>query len=204
MTAYWRRVHARALSDAQKATGLDSAERSALRIIVSLLGVVVIWWATKGGTTSDLIFRILATIAVLGIFPIVYFIKFLAIPPKMDLEANTTISQLNLKLDDREKRMMICRVLGQFIESGQEILVSCTYIGKPVPREVTDRWEQQVHKFIKDNLDPIYFSRFRNWSDIPKEEFGFPSQPHEELWQGMRARLARLHQYINELRVPTQ
>jgi hypothetical protein len=162
----------------------------------------LLWLA--GDIERHLWLRIVGTAAILLVLPAVYVWKLVATPPKMHLEATNKIADLTLKLDDRDQRMEICRAFGRFIESGQDVLVSCSYIGRPVPNEAADRWEEAVHKYLRENLDPIYFSRFRNWSDIPKEDFGLPSQPHEELWQAMRARLARLHQYINELRPPIQ
>jgi hypothetical protein len=196
---YWGRICGEAWHDALRALALDSFERAMFRIVAAIIGVAIVWWATKGGTTSDLIFRIIGTLVIIALLPVVFLWKLILIPPKLHADAQCALDALKLERHNKEQRTAVCRALGQFIASGQPILVECSNIGKPVPNEWASCWEAEVLKFIKENLDPIYYSRFRNWSDIPKENFGLNSQPHEDLWQGMRARLARLHEYIKVL-----
>jgi hypothetical protein len=200
--AYWRRVHHHAWEEVLHALSLDTLDRAVFRIVGSVIGVALVWLATKNGTKADLEFRILGTTAILALFPVVYAWKFVVAPAKIDEAAQNTIAELNLRIDDRERRKKIQRQLGMFIESGQDILVQCHRTGHLPPHKEADQWETDVHKFLKENLDEVYFSRFRNWSDISKEKSDSNSEPHAELWQGMRARLARLHEYIAKLEAP--
>jgi hypothetical protein len=199
---YWMRICREAWREALRALALDSPERALLRITAAVIGVAVVWWATNGATTSDLVFRVIGSVAVLALFPVVFFWKCLAVSAGMDFETRKALNDLRLSLDNKEQRMTICRAIAKFIVSGQEILDRCTYIGKPIPKEAVDRWETEVQVFIIENLDEIFFAKFCNFSDIPQGTFGRNSEPHEELWQGMRARLSRLHQYMQELRPP--
>jgi hypothetical protein len=187
-----------------RALGLESPERAVLRIITAIFGVAAVWYFTEDHTTANLILRIVSTTAVLALFPVVYWYKMVSVPAKLAAEANETIGELTLKLDDREQRREIQTALGRFIEEGQEILVACGRVGRDPPSAEIENWDKDVQQFIRDNMTPIYFSRFRNWADIPKEESGIKSEPHDALWQSMRARLARLHQYAEKIEQPEQ
>jgi hypothetical protein len=120
----------------------------------------------------------------------------------MDSDARDKIKELGLKLDDRERRAEIQRAIGKFIERGQEILVACEKTGHDPPDKEAADWEKEAQAFLTEKMGPVYYSRFRNWADIPKEESDIKSEPHDKAWQGMRARLARLHQYIEKLEEP--
>ena len=199
---YWTQVRRKARQDTLRALGLEFPERAILRIVAAAIGVAAIWYVTKDHTTADLIFRVFGTVAILALFPLVYIWKLVSVPSKMDAELRDAIRELNLRLDDREQRAEKQRALEKFIERGQEILVACEFIGRSPPDEQATAWEKEVQAFLRDRMGPVYFSRFRNWADIPKEESGIKSEPHAQLWQGMRARLARLHQYIEKLEQP--
>jgi hypothetical protein len=117
---YWKRVRREARQDALRALGLESPERAVIRIVAAVVGIAFVWWATKGGSTADLIFRAIGAAAILALFPIIYIWKLVSVPSKMEAESRNTIEELTLKLDDRERRAAKQRALGKFIESGQQ------------------------------------------------------------------------------------
>jgi hypothetical protein len=65
---YWRRVCFEACLATLRALGLDSPERAAFGIIAAIIGVAAVWFATKGGMTADLIFRVLGAAAIVAFF----------------------------------------------------------------------------------------------------------------------------------------
>ena len=80
--AYWRRAARVALKDALRALSLDFIERAVLRIVGAVIGVILVWWGTKGGTANELIFRTIGTVAILGFFPGVLSMEARCCPSK--------------------------------------------------------------------------------------------------------------------------
>ena len=110
--AYWRRAARVALKDALRALSLEFYRARRPTIVGAVIGVILVWWGTKGGTANELIFRTIGTVAILGFFPGVYLWKLAVAPAKMDKEVHNTITDLTRQLDDRENRDRVYCTLG--------------------------------------------------------------------------------------------
>jgi len=198
--AYWRRVSQLALQDTLRALSLDSTERAVLRVIGTVVGVAVVWWATKGGTTGDLAVRIAGTVAILTLFPAVYLWKFFATPAKIDKEARDRVADLTSKLDIREKRERLRTVLWELREEG----VKLRNEGKIT--RVIDSWTEQFHAWhakvleqseilsvdLRHSLEPI-----DKIGPESNEKVATNDPFHQKRVSVMSEMLARLYRYLD-------
>jgi hypothetical protein len=85
--SYWNRIHRRAVLDARHALGLESAEQTLIRIVVSVVGLAMVWLiAGKGAAEHETAVTITAGLVIASVFPLVYLWKLAGAPAKLDAE----------------------------------------------------------------------------------------------------------------------
>ena len=198
--AYWRRAARVALQDTLSALSLDSFERAALRIGGAVIGVVVVWWWTEGGTTNELIFRTIGTVAILGFFPGVYLWKLAVAPAKMDKEAHDVVADLTRQLDDREKRQKARAALWELREEG------VTIRNDGLTTRVINSWNEKFQQWharvleqagnlsddLRHSLDPI-----DKISPESNERVAVDSASHQKNVSVMSEMLSRLYKHLD-------
>jgi hypothetical protein len=198
--AYWRRAARVALQDTLRALSLDSFERAALRMGAAIVGAVIVWWGTQGGTTSDLILRAITTAAVLGLLPGVYLSKLAVAPAKMDKEVHNTIADLTRQLDDRENRQKVRAALWALREEGVEIR------NDGLTTRVINSWNEKFEQWharvleqagalsmdLRHSLDPI-----DKISPESNERVAVDSASHQKNVSVMSEILSRLYKHLD-------
>lgn len=103
---------------------IETGERAVIAFIIGVLAIVLIWVA--GGhdiAWHELALKIGGTIAIVLAFPFIYGWKFFTVPAKLEAEAKSTISSLNLQIEELEAAaksgMKLCLHEGFAYEAGR-------------------------------------------------------------------------------------
>ena len=101
-------------------------------------------------------------------------------------------------LIQRRKRI-ISGGLGEFIKEGGKIQVRCGNEKESPPNEEAHDWATGIEEFLRSKLDDAYIARFRNSAGLPHVAVAIESRAHRNLWNVVRTRTARLHEFLAEL-----
>lgn len=109
-------------------------------------------------------------------------------------------SALETQLYDKARRRAVREALGEFMEEGNQLRAQCTHENEPPPNEKTDDWAARAEACLREHLGDSYVFRFRSSAGLPIAGTSISSQLHRELWSGIHIRVARLDQFIAELK----
>jgi hypothetical protein len=122
----------------------------------------------------------------------------------LDLPAQVAkaIEQNRLRTTNEEKAQhrRIRRQLGAFLLEGQALQKRCAEESSPPPEADTQAWAQRTEAFLEKELGTDYVASFRSGADLPMVAVAISSTPHRNLWGAIRIRVARLEQFLQQLR----
>ena len=121
-------------------------------------------------------------------------------PQQQNLELKKQVGDLKDRMDQRFRHRAIREHLGRLITEGNEILQT-VFQGPPVPlpvNEVND-WYNRAIRYLKENLDYSYEARFTAPDPGLSFSYNLPRE-HENLIGAIKARLAVLRHFIEEIR----
>lgn len=90
--------------------------------------------------------------------------------------------------------------LGLFLIEGQQLHTQCHDEKQPPPIEETNDWLQRVHDYLADHLGDDYVATFHNEAGLPSGYTTISSMEHSGVAGAIKFRLARLQQFLDELR----
>ena len=90
--------------------------------------------------------------------------------------------------------------LGDFLLEGRSISLQCANEKEPVPSEEADDWAERAESYLDKHLGSDYVATFRDAAGLPMGLTSITSKPHRDLQSGIMIRLARLQQFLEELR----
>jgi hypothetical protein len=198
--SYWRRVCQRAWRDTLHAASLDSWPRVMWRLSVAIGAILLVAYF---GAPADFKSRAFAALGTTGavaiVFVMFYFWHFLAAPGKMDAEAQSTITGLKSRLDDREKHEQTRKALWELRERGVKIrndgLTTRTLDSWT---EKFDEWHAKVLEQaailsmdLRHSLDPI-----DKISPGCNESVAVNNMVHQKNVSVMSEMLVRLYSYL--------
>ncbi len=96
------------------------------------------------------------------------------------------------------QRRSIREQLGAFIGEGHDLMARCADETQPAPEEEANAWAARVEAFLAEHLGDSYVHRFRSGAGLPMGATSIASMLHRNLWSGIRVRLARLEQFVQE------
>lgn len=99
----------------------------------------------------------------------------------------------------RHRRMRRQR-LGEFLHEGQALLRQCSNEQEPAPQQEADSWARRVEAYLEKHLGGDYIASFRDGAGLPMGVTAIMSVAHRNLEGGIKIRLARLQQFLEELR----
>jgi pimeloyl-ACP methyl ester carboxylesterase len=121
-------------------------------------------------------------------------------PQQQNLELKKQVGDLKDRMDQRFRHRAIREHLGRFITEGNKIL-QAVFKGPPVPLPVNEMndWYKRAILYLKENLDYSYEARFVAPDPGPSLSYNLPRE-HEDLIMAIKARLAVLRHFIEEMR----
>lgn len=143
---------------------------------IAELGLSWIGWAAIGG----------------GIF----FVSSLAIIYGQHKENIVLREQLAARADKRK----ICETLGNFLAEGKNLRISCSNEKESPPDKEIIHWNKRLKEYLETNLGSDYVASFESNDGLPIGLTSIVSPIHRNLDSYMRARLARIQQFLAELR----
>jgi len=111
------------------------------------------------------------------------------------------IIRLRQQIDDRVRRRQWSATLATFVTEGNRLMERCNDETVPPPEAEAEAWASRVEEFLVENFGQGYVARFRNGAGLPAGVTTIRSIPHRQLWGGLRVRMARLNEFITELRL---
>ena len=95
----------------------------------------------------------------------------------------------------------IRETLGGYLGEGEEIKNECHNESIPAPEEKAAAWAEKVAKYLEINLGKDYRNAFYNSDGLNAGFTTISSRDHSRIQVFMRCRLARIQQFLAELRV---
>ena len=90
--------------------------------------------------------------------------------------------------------------LGEFLMEGQAIQRQCADEKSPPPDDEADDWAARIETYLDKNLGTDYVASFRSAAGLPMGMTMIMSQTHRNVQSFLTVRLARLQQFLEELR----
>src|SRR5437016_3325577 len=113
-------------------------------------------------------------------------------------EQQTTLVGLNKRLTSKITKRQVREELGKFLEEGKKILVKVHY-GSELPFAECETWDNTVKIWLEENLDSSFKARFTAPLGSPEAApRGIGSEEGRMMWSGVRFRMDRLTQFIEE------
>jgi hypothetical protein len=147
---YWRLVSRKALESTLAALGLDSAERVMLRIVASVIGVALVW-GIVGATDAKrgFVSAAIAALAILLIFPIVFLIKLVTTPAKLDVELRRQLKQFTDENARQAERQAAIDDLAEEIDWATKHLVNPNPhpLAAGSPHDAISKWRSECENW---------------------------------------------------------
>ena len=90
--------------------------------------------------------------------------------------------------------------LGDFLHEGKVLETRCAEEKKPPPSDEADDWDERVNAYLEEHLGSDYVASFSNAAGLPMGLTSINSREHRNLHGAIGVRLARLQQFLEELR----
>ena len=164
------------------------------------VGTVIVWWLLRyfGYTMSGddpVLNQVTLTVASIGVSAILVFAARLSYAP------------YGLLKEAREKLKRLApqeaeRALGEFLAEGTSLLHSLRDEAAPAPTREGNEWLERLCTYLEKtpSLGPAYVARLNNSSGLPMGTTQIVSAEHRVLESGLKSRLARLHEFLREIR----
>lgn len=91
-------------------------------------------------------------------------------------------------------------MLGEFLMEGQALSRRCANEKEPAPEEEAEDWNGRTQADLKKYLGSDYVASYSNAAGLPMGLTSISSKSHRDLQSGIQIRLARLQQFLEELR----
>lgn len=96
VTAYWSRARERAWGETRRAFRWEDTERVVIQVSVAAVALVFIWVIGGEESTKTIIARLVATAAIIGVVPVVFLSKLLAVPAVMEADMKAELDLLRI------------------------------------------------------------------------------------------------------------
>jgi hypothetical protein len=103
------------------------------------------------------------------------------------------------RLSGRGKRK-VRENLGRLLLEGRQLAGQCSNEKEPAPEAVANEWATETEAYLTKHLGSDYVASFRSAAGLPLGVTSIASQPHRDLEAGLKVRLARLQQFMEQLR----
>ena len=91
-------------------------------------------------------------------------------------------------------------MLGEFLMEGQALSRQCANENEPAPEEEANEWADRTEEYLEEHLGSDYVASYRSAAGLPMGLTSITSRSHRNLDSGIQVRLARLQQFLEELR----
>jgi hypothetical protein len=108
-------------------------------------------------------------------------------------------TNLQDRLDQRYRNRLIREELGRFLKEGDGLLQTIFSRLPTPPEKEANLWYARARKYLLDHLDSSYEARFASPDLGPAMDYNLPRE-HTALVTGIKARLAVLRKFLEELR----
>ena len=98
------------------------------------------------------------------------------------------------------KRGRIREKLGEYLSEGQALSNRCANEKEPAPETEAEDWNERTETYLAEHLGNDYVASYSNAAGLPMGTTSITSKDHRDLNSGIRVRLARLQQFLEELR----
>ena len=90
--------------------------------------------------------------------------------------------------------------IGEFMLEGQGLVAACQDEKQEAPEGAADEWAAKTENYLAKELGLDYVASFRSGAGLPMGLTVLGSPAHRNLESGLKVRLARLQQLLEELR----
>ena len=108
--------------------------------------------------------------------------------------------EIRTKLKEKAKKSEIRATLGRFLSEGQKVALLCSCEREPPPEKEAVDWARGVEAFLAEHLGGDYVASFRSSAGLPPGFTSISSMEHRDIDNYISVRLARLQQFLGELR----
>jgi len=108
--------------------------------------------------------------------------------------------EIRTKLSEKTKKSEIRATLGRFLSEGQKIALLCSSEREPPPEKEAVDWVMGVEAFLAEHLGGDYVASFHSSAGLPLGLTSISSREHRNIDNYISVRLARLQQFLGELR----
>ena len=131
----------------------------------------------------------------------VIVVRLVLAPYWMHQEDAVKMGQLEDLRLTQDRRRAIRNRLGEFMDRGRELADLAAKQDLPPPETEGNKWLQDLTQFLDntDGLGPAYVARLNNSNGLPVMHSSIISEPHRKISLGLRFRLARLEQFLQEM-----
>jgi hypothetical protein len=108
--------------------------------------------------------------------------------------------EIRTKLSEKTKKSEVRATLARFLSEGQQVALRCSSESDPPPEKEAVHWAARVETFLAEHLGGDYVASFRSSAGLPPGFTTISSMEHRDIDSYIRIRLARLQQFLAELR----
>jgi len=128
----------------------------------------------------------------------VAFVFLLIIPFIAFHKVRVKRDELKIQLDDKAKNKKIRECIAEYLTEGNQLAV-IDQSKEPPTQKVLD-WVKRVANYLKENLGEDYMASFLDGHGLPIHFTRLSSLPHVDMLSILNTSLARLQQFLAELR----
>ena len=132
----------------------------------------------------------------------VMLVRLVLAPYWMAEEDASTIKKLEAARLTKEKIQSIKNTLAAFLEEGRAVVQRCANESEPAPETEAQDWLNRLLAYLAaaDGLGLSYVARVNSHQGIPIGMTSIQSKVHRNISSNVGYRLARLHEFLAELR----
>ena len=198
---YYKRLFCRAWQMTKAPAGIPGFAGAILGILTTIFTIALLVYFDKIQIAIDNFYSYVAFVIVFLALVVSFFIiNCFRAAPQLYSDQQRKIDSFTEQLSNKQNKLYIRDKLSEFMIEGKKLMNLCDDETKPPPNDEVTLWEDNIIKFLRENLENSFIARFRNPAGIPMETSSISSIQHRELWNGIRFRLARLDQFIEEYR----
>jgi len=108
--------------------------------------------------------------------------------------------ELKRRVDTAGRRAETRTRLAELWSEGDQLARQCRNEREPPPNDAADDWAARTEGYLAAELGTDYVATFRSGDGLPMGFTTIQSMEHSRLDSGIRVRLARLQQFLDQLR----
>jgi hypothetical protein len=108
--------------------------------------------------------------------------------------------ELKRRVDTTGKKAETRARLAELWSEGDQLARQCRNEREPPPNDEADDWARRAEEYLAAELGADYVATFRSADGLPMGFTTIQSMEHSRLDSGIRMRLARLQQFLDQLR----